>query len=132
MCRQSEAAFKGPPMPRIGTPSFSGPGCPSPKNRLAFNYIGKWRCGPGKYDGQFVMPGVNLLAEKGGSVKAECAVTFPVEGLAEGWQVAVGDADLKGNLEITSGSGMRFIGQSAWEGGRHDVSALLSISDKRC
>lgn len=144
MCRQSEANFRGPPMPRIGKPSFSGPACPSPGNRLAYNYVGKWRCGPDKYDGQFIMPGVNLVAEKGNFVKAECAITFHVDGLGEGYQVAVGNAILEGNMEVSPGGGMRFIGAAAWEGGRHDVSAPLTtyhtcmprylrrISDKRC
>ena len=94
MCRESEAKYKGPPMPRIGKPSFSGRGYPSPKSRLAYNYVDKWRCGPNTYDAQFVMPGMDLRAENGGFVKAECAITFHVEGLGEGYHVAVGDAIL--------------------------------------
>jgi len=145
MCRQSEARYKGPPMPKIVNATFSGRGCPSPESRLAYNYMGKWRCGGDKYDAKFVMPGVDLRAGGGDMRKAECAITFHVEGLAEGWQVAVSSGELEGNWEVSSGGMPRFIGTSSWDGGPQQVSAPPTtslthipwlcprrISNKRC
>lgn len=125
LCREAEAEYSGPPMPIIAEPTFSGSACPSPGGRLAYNYVGMWSC-MHEYDAQFVIPEVNLRAEDGDVVEAECAITFSVEDLGEGYQVAVDEGILDADVELSQGTEVRFNGAAGWEGGNHDVSTPVT------
>jgi hypothetical protein len=122
MCRESEATYDGPLMPQISAPIFSGSGCPSLDNRLAYNYAGMWRCL--KDDLQFVIPDLRLRVEGGGLAKADCVISFRVYGLGEGWQVALGEGLLLPDVELSRNSIVRFSGAASWEGGRLTVSSF--------
>ena len=134
-CRSAMKSYAGPPMPRILKPTFSGSGCPS-GGWLSYNYVGKWRCNPTgepgseAWDAQFIMPDVPELHADGGRVaKAECAITFQVEGLGQGYQVALDGAKLENEVEAKNAE-VTWNGAAGWEGGNHDVSALLTACNE--
>ena len=129
ICRENEAKYSGPPMPRISAPTFSGRGCPSPDNRLAYNYLGKWRCHGGLEDAQFAFPEVRLRAEDGDVVKADCAISFQVDALGEGYQVALDEGILLADVELSRGSEARFVGAAVWGGGKQTVSTYLASTE---
>ena len=127
LCREEENRMLATPMPRISAPIFSGTGCPSSESRISYNYVGNWKCHR-EVDVQFLIRGLRLRAEKGQVVKADCAITFLVDGLSEGWQLATGDGTLAAYVEWSRGTTVRFIGTASWQGGVTTVSTYPTTS----
>lgn len=119
ICRENERSYAGPPMPRVSEPIFSGSGCPS-QGQVGYNYRGLWSCHR-KSDVQFLIPGLNIKAEKGKLVKAECAITFRVDDLGPGWQVALDEGIFDADVEMAPRSEIRAVGAVDWEGGPKTV-----------
>ena len=120
-CRQAEADYSGPPMPRVSRATFSGSGCPSSESRILYNYQGRWSCHTA-YDVSFLIPGLRARAEDGDVEKLECAVTFLVDQLGKGYQVALNDGNFRINSDLSPLTMVRAIGEVIWERGAHAVS----------
>jgi len=123
MCRDSEQSYKGPPMPRVSAPIFSGAGCPT-QGLVGYNYRGLWSCHR-SWDTQFIVTDLLFKAEQGQFVKGDCAVTFSVDELGAGWQVALSSGQVDTYAEMAPRSQIGSTGGSGWEGGVKTVSGRL-------
>jgi len=63
------------------------------------------------------MPEVCLRVERGQVVEADCAITFHVDELGAGYQLALDEGILDVDVELSRGSEVRFGGVASWEGG---------------
>lgn len=113
MGEEAERNYRGPPMPRIASATFSGDACPGDASRMSYNWLGKWRWDDA--DAQFLLPRVAVAARGGETVRGDCRVELRVEDLAQGWQVAPGNFLLRAGVAISPDSKIEFWGASGWD-----------------